>query len=68
MQRALAPSLHHAIDGHGLFNAALVPQQHSWVTSVMSPLTGANFIGAMKVSGNLLLSKTTSARGQPRIV
>ena len=68
MQRALAASLHHAIDGHGLSSAALVPQQRSRVSSGTSLLMGANFIGTVKVRRNLWLSKTRSARGRKEII
>ena len=42
-----------------------VPHQHQWVADGSGLLTGANYIGAVKVWGNLLLSAVLAARGRP---
>ena len=43
----------------------VVPQQHLWLTDSSGLLSGANFIGALKVRGNLLSTSARSARGRP---
>ena len=62
---ALANDLHDSVDGRGLRESDLVPHQHQWVADATSLLSGANYIGAVKVRGNLLPSAVRAARGRP---
>ena len=62
---ALASDLHASVDGRGLRESDLVPHQHQWVAEATSLLSGANYIGAVKVRGNLLPSAVRAARGRP---
>ena len=64
---ALATDLHSSIDGRGLRESDLVPHQHHWVNEASGLLSGANYIGAVKVRGNLLPSAVRAARGRPHI-
>ena len=62
---ALANDLHSSVDGRGLRESDLVPHQHQWVAEATSLLSGAHYIGAVKVRGNVLLSAARAARGRP---
>ena len=64
LRAALATDLHSSVDGRGLRESDLVPQQHLWVAEGTSLLCGANFIGAVKVRGNLLPTAVRAARGR----
>jgi len=64
LRAALADDLHSSVDGRGLRESDLVPHQHQWVADGSGLLTGANYIGAVKVRGNLLLSAVPAARGR----
>ena len=64
---ALASDLHSSVDGRGLRESDLVPHQHQWVADAANLLSGANYIGAVKVRGNLLPSAVCAARGRPAI-
>ena len=67
LQVALTSDLHASVDGRGLRESDLVPHQHQWVADATSLLSGANYIGAVKVRGNLLPSAVRAARGRPAI-
>ena len=54
LRSASARSLHESVDGCGLALASQVPQQHRWLETPDSALTGAVYIGAIKVRGNLM--------------
>ena len=62
---ALADDLHSSVDGRGLRESNLVPNQYQWVADGSGLLTGANYIGAVTVRGNLLSSAARAARGCP---
>ena len=64
LRSALARSLHESVDGCGLALASQVPQQHQWLEKPDSALTGADFIGAIKVRGNLMNVPLRAARGR----
>ena len=64
---ALATDLHSSVDGKGLRESDLVPHQHRWVNEASGLLSGANYIGAVKVRGNLLPSAVLAARGRPHM-
>ena len=64
LQVALATDLHSSVDGRGLRKSDLVPHQHQWVADATSLLSGANYIGKVKVRGNLLSSAVRAARGR----
>ena len=64
---ALATDLHSSVDGRGLRESDLVPHQHRWVNQASGLLSGANYIGAVKVRGNLLPSAVRAARGRPHM-
>ena len=53
------------MDGQGLRESDLVLHQHQWVAEGTGLLSGANYIGAFKVRGNLLSSAVLEARGRP---
>ena len=53
---ALATDIHSSVDGRGLHESDLVPHQHRWVNQASGLLSGANYIGVVKVRGNLLPS------------
>ena len=53
------------MDGAGLAQSNLMQQQHQWLANALSLLSGANFIGAVKVRGNLLVTAVQGARGRP---
>ena len=65
LRAALATGLHTSVDGAGLAQSNLVPQQHQWLADASSLLSGANYIGAVKVCGNLLPTAARGARGRP---
>ena len=64
---ALAADLHSSVDGRGLCESDLVPHQHQWVAEGTGLLSGANYISAVKVRGNLLPSAVHAARGRTGI-
>ena len=64
---ALANDLHSSVGGRGLRESDLVPHQHQWVAEATGLLSGANYIGAVKVRGNLLPSAVCAARGRPHM-
>nr|BAC82590.1 reverse transcriptase [Ciona intestinalis] len=66
LARAEASMLHTSVDGRGLSNCSDVPRQSDWVTNGASLLSGRDFIGAIKVRGNLLPTKVSAARGRQR--
>ena len=63
LQVALATDVHSAVDGRGLRESNLVPQQHRWVAEANGLLSGTNFTGVVKVQENLLPSAVHAARG-----
>ena len=65
LRASLATDLHSSEDGRGLRESDLVPHQHQWVAESTGLLSGANYIGALKVRGNLLHSAVHAARGRP---
>ena len=64
---ALATVLHSSVDRRSLHESDLVPHQHRWVNEATGLLSGANYIGAVKVRGNLLPSAVRVARGRPHM-
>ena len=60
---ALAAALHSSVDGRVLCESDLVPHQHQWVADATRLLSSANYIGKVKVRGNLLPSAVRAARG-----
>ena len=65
LRAALASDLHSSVNGRGLRESDLVSRQHQWVAEGTGLLSGANYIGAVKVQGNLLPSAVRAARGRP---
>ena len=65
LQAALAEELHSPVDGRGLEHSNLVPTQDQWVARATGLLSGANYIGALKICGHLLHSAARAARGRP---
>lgn len=65
LRALLGESLHSSVDGRGLIHSAQVPQQYQWIDNPAGPLSGANYIGAVKVRGNLLYTAIRAARGRP---
>lgn len=65
LKRALARSLHGSVDGRGLKHGGKVPSVHSWVEISSNLITGANYIGAIKIRGNLMPTAERMARGRP---
>ena len=66
VRKALAARLHASVDGRGLQWANEVPAAHRWVTDGTSLLSGADYIQAVKVRGNLLPTRMRSGRGRGR--
>jgi hypothetical protein len=58
--------LHSSIDGRGLRWNNGVPAVNRWVTDGTRLLTGADFISAIKVRGNLLPTRMRCSRGTSR--
>ena len=67
LRAAFATDLHSSVDGRGLRESDLVPHQHQWVNEASGLLSGANYISAVKMRGNLLPSAVRAARGRPHM-
>ena len=67
LRATLAEELHSSVDGRGLEQSDRVLSQHHWVAGATGLLSGANYIGTLKVCGNLLYSATRAARGRPHM-
>ena len=67
LRATLAEELHSSVDGRDLEQSDLVPSQHHWVARATGLLSGAHYISAFKVRGNLLHSAARAARGRPHI-
>ena len=61
---ALVTDLHSSVDGRGLRESDLVPPQHQWVAEGTNLLCSVNYIGAVKVRGNLLPTAVRTSRGR----
>ena len=68
LRAALATGLQTSVDGVGLAQRNLVPQQHQWVADASNLPSGANYIGAVKVRGNLLAIWLGVPEGDPSLV
>ena len=64
LKSVLAQTLHQSVDGRGLSDAALVPQQHLWVSSGTPVLSGSAYVGAVKIRGNLMATPLRKSRGR----
>lgn len=65
LRDALAQTLHRSTDGCGLAASSQVPRQHQWLREPPQTLTGAVYIGAIKIRGNLMPTVLRAARGRP---
>ena len=65
LRRGFASLLHTSVDGFGLSSCSLVPKIHSWVEKPGQLMSGANYIGALKIRGNLMPTASRTARGRP---
>ena len=63
LRRGFASTLHTSVDGFGLSSCSLVPKIHSWVEIPGQLMSDANFIGALKIRGNLMATASRTARG-----
>ena len=63
LARAWADCLYTKVDGRGLSEARSCAEGSRWVSNPPRNQSGANYIGAIKARGGLLLSKVRSARG-----
>lgn len=66
LKRALARGLHHSVDGRGLSQSRHVPSVNKWVDFPTHVMSGANYIGAIKIRGNLMATAARMARGRPQ--
>jgi len=64
VDRSLMERLHTSVDGRGLWWHKLVPSINKWVTGGTSLLTGADYIQAVKIRGNLVQTRMRAARGR----
>ena len=64
LRAAPTTDLHSSVDGRVLRESDFVPHQHRWVAKATGLLSGANYIGAVKVRGNLLHAAVHAARGR----
>ena len=62
---AMAQQLHRAVDGCGLRSSKTIPMVHKWIDRPSSLMSGANYIGAIQVRGNLMPTAARMARGRP---
>ena len=62
---ALAYGLHNSVDEHGLESCSHCPRKYSWLTSPSRFTSGANYIGAVKIRGNLMPTAAWMACGHP---
>jgi len=56
--------LYEAADGRGLRGAHLTPQSSKWIDDGTQLLKGRDYVRAVKLRGNLMGTKTRSARGR----
>ena len=61
----MAQQLHRAVDGYGLCSSKNVPMVHKWIDRPSSLMSGANYIGAIQVHGNLMPTAATMVHGRP---
>ena len=61
----LVTDLHSSVDGRGLRKNNLVPHQYRWVYEASGLLSGAHYIGAVKVSGEPSILSSSSSQGSP---
>ena len=66
LKRALAYGLHRSVDGSGLNMCSQISIANKWVDSSTHLMSGANYIGAIKVRGNLMATAARMARGRPQ--
>ncbi len=66
LKRALAYGLHRSVDGSGLNKCSQVSIANKWVDSPTHLMSGANYISAIKVRGNLMATAGRMARGRPQ--
>ena len=64
LKSVLAQTLHQSVDGRGLSDAALVLQQHLWVSSRTQVLSGSIYVGAVKIRRNLMATALRKSRGR----
>ncbi|CAB4017666.1 Hypothetical predicted protein [Paramuricea clavata] len=62
LNRALAYDLHCSLDGSGLKKCNPVSIANKWVDSPTHLMSGANYIGAIQVCGNLMATAARMAR------
>ena len=60
----MACGLHGSVDGRGLKQGVKVPSVHSWVEHSSHLMSGANYIGTIKIRGNLMPTVVRMARGR----
>ena len=65
MRHALTRGLHSSVDGRGLKQNNIVPSVNSWVHISSNLMSGANYIGSIKIRGNLMPTATRMSRGRP---
>lgn len=63
-QTEMAALLHRSCDGRGLWQASSYPWINGWVTDGTMLLTGADYIQAVHVRGNLLPTTERTNRGR----
>ncbi|CAB4020586.1 reverse transcriptase [Paramuricea clavata] len=67
LKRALAYGLHRSVDGSGLNKCSQISIANKWVDSPTHLImSGTNYIGAIKVRGNLMATAARMARGRPQ--
>ena len=65
LRRVLAKGLHGAVDGCGLKSCSDSPNSYRWVEQPNRLMSGANYIGAIQIRGNLVQTPACMARGHP---
>lgn len=67
LTRHLKTDLYKRVDGRGLRPSGNVSGIFSWVSDGTSMITGRNFIGAIKIRGNLMPTPVRNSRGRPSV-
>ena len=63
VDRMFATELHSTVDGGGLRQGCKVRGIHRWVINGTSLMSGANFVGSLKLRSNCLYTKGRASRG-----
>lgn len=66
VRKMWASRLYMRVDGQGLRESALVPQQHRWIQEGTRFLSGRDFVQSCKLRINALPTKSRTSRGRPK--